>query len=271
MTDSVCKFIDTHPAPDILQTINFVYERNRVESKVKISAVYRVNYVVKGKGILKLSGVEKHLKKGDLFFIFPASSYSITGDSEFEYIYVSFMGLRANVLLEKYGINKSNFYFQLDEQLGDFWLKNINLPTPVIDIASESVVLYTLSLVGGKLVGKVDFNTTDKFADIKKYVDDNFYIPELNIKKIAKAFNYNEKYLSSAFKKRFKIGVSNYLNLVRINHACALFDGGYTGVTDVSYLCGYNDSLYFSKVFKKHTGTSPREYIKRVTVDNAKQ
>ena len=271
MSESICRFIDTRPAPDILQTINFVYEKHRVENTERISAVYRVNYVVKGSGKVTLGGVEKALNKGDIFFIFPASTYSITGDSEFEYMYVSFIGLRANILLEKLSVNKGNFYFHPDQEVGEFWLKNINLTTPVTDISSEAVVLYTLSIIGNDLLNSKFDTVLDKFVEIKKYVDDNFADCELSIKKIAKVFSYNEKYLSGRFKQRFKIGISAYLNTVRINHACALIEANYTGVSDVAYLCGYKDALYFSKVFKLHTGMSPREYIKRVTVDNVKQ
>lgn len=35
-------------------------------------------------------------------------------------------------------------------------------------------------------------------------------------------------------------------------------------VKDVANYLGYQDSLYFSKVFKKETGVSPKEYIKNV-------
>ena len=261
MTESVCRFIDTRTAPDIIQTINFVYECKLAEKTDRISAVYRINCVASGDGVLKVGGVEKRLKKGDIFFIFPASTYSITGSDDFKYMYVSFMGLRANILLERYGINKSNFIFEGGD-LVDFWLKTITLPAHVSDISSEAVVLYSLSVIATKINKDTLSPQQDKFLLVKKYVDDNFSDPELDVVSIAKAFSYNPKYLSGAFKKRFKVGISSYITMVRINHACALMEKNYTGVGDVAYLCGYNDTLYFSKVFKLHTGVSPREYIK---------
>lgn len=39
-----------------------------------------------------------------------------------------------------------------------------------------------------------------------------------------------------------------------------LVQNDFINIKTVSERCGYNDNLYFSTVFKKHTGISPREY-----------
>lgn len=64
-----------------------------------------------------------------------------------------------------------------------------------------------------------------------------------------------------------RVGISEYVATLRIQQACTLLDQGFTSVKDIAFLCGYNDPLYFSKVFKAKTGVSPREYQKerRVT------
>ena len=58
------------------------------------------------------------------------------------------------------------------------------------------------------------------------------------------------------------IGFSKYLNQLRIKHAYDLISQNMTSVSEIAYNCGFSDSLYFSKVFKKITGISPTEYIK---------
>lgn len=262
MTESICRFIDNHQAPDVIHTINFVYECKEAEKIERVSAVYKIGYVVKGDGVVVQNGVEKSIKKCNVFFIFPASTYAVYGN-DLEYIYVSFLGLRANILLERAGITKSNFIFEVDDGVGEFWMKNITLPTPVSDISSESVVLYTLSVITSKVLSiKNTYGEEDRFLSIKKYIDDNFSDQELTLNRLSKLFSYNPKYLSGVFMRRFKVGISKYLSLVRVNHACALMDKNYSGVSDIAYLCGFKDPLYFSKVFKAYTGMSPREYIK---------
>lgn len=59
------------------------------------------------------------------------------------------------------------------------------------------------------------------------------------------------------------MGVSprNYINQEKISRAKALLLKGYT-VTDVAMLLSFNDSSYFSTVFKKYTLKTPRQYVK---------
>ena len=96
----------------------------------------------------------------------------------------------------------------------------------------------------------------------KKYIDENFSDPELSLEKLSGEFSYNKKYLSSAFKKLFRVSLSDYLCTVRINHACVLIDRNYKSISDIAFLCGFSDPMHFSKVFKKKMTMSPREYIK---------
>ena len=58
------------------------------------------------------------------------------------------------------------------------------------------------------------------------------------------------------------MGVWEYLNIVRLNHAFVLMENGHTSVQTIASLCGFNDALYFSKVFKQRMGVSPREYMR---------
>ena len=104
----------------------------------------------------------------------------------------------------------------------------------------------------------------DKFMRIKKYVDDNFWDPTFSLGHVSETFSYSKKYLSVAFKQHFKVGFSEYLSMLRIHHACVLMEQDYTGVGDIAFLCGFDDPLYFSRVFKKQMKLSPKTYIKQL-------
>lgn len=77
-------------------------------------------------------------------------------------------------------------------------------------------------------------------------------------------FFYNPKYFSGLFKKNVGVGLSEYLRALRVRRARDLFSGGIRSVNEVSFLCGYGDPLYFSKVFKRETGKSPVAYLKEL-------
>lgn len=265
MDGNICKFIPVSSTTDIIQTLNFVHETRRrapVEEKI---AIYRVHFVTGGSGSVRLGGVRRELRQGDVFFAFPAVPYVLEGDDTFSYMYISYIGIRANAVMERLGINSRNFCFPDFGDLRDIWSRGIALRGDLLDLMSESVLLHTLARIGERAyVGVAQpgvLRSDDVFLNIKKYIDDHFSDSELSLSHIGEVFNYNKKYLSTAFKKHFKIGIAEYINTVRINYACELMRRGYTGVTDIASLCGYRDALYFSKVFKRMTGESPKIYM----------
>jgi two-component system response regulator YesN len=94
-------------------------------------------------------------------------------------------------------------------------------------------------------------------------IDNEFNDHSLSITSIGEELSYHPKYLSQLFKKEVGAGFSEYLRNKRINYARALFDHGIDSIKNVALLSGFNDPLYFSSVFKKATGMSPKQYIQK--------
>ncbi len=264
--DNICKFVSGEKSSGELHIINFVFERENPSNTLPTtSSVYKVCIVSAGSAFLTQEKQHKQIKTGDVFFVFPGAPYTLEGDEKFEFMYISFIGIRANAMMERYGITLKNFTFSDKVELLAFWQKCMGFSTEVLDIAAESVLLFTLSSIADGLVVSEEStaNTEDRFLLIKKYIDENFSTPELSLEKLGQEFSYNKKYLSTAFKKHFKIGIFEYLYTVRINHACALIDKNYKSAKDLAFLCGFSDPVHFSKVFKKKMKLAPRDYIKQ--------
>ena len=96
---------------------------------------------------------------------------------------------------------------------------------------------------------------------IKKYIDEHFADPELSLELLSKQFGYSEKYISYGFKKQFYIGLNAYINAQRINFAVRLMERNHSYVKEIAERCGFRDQMYFSRLFKKTVGMSPRAYI----------
>ena len=56
---------------------------------------------------------------------------------------------------------------------------------------------------------------------------------------------------------------SEYLRNYRINYAVSLLNHGIDSVKNIAFLSGFSDPLYFSNVFKKVMGISPKDYKAR--------
>lgn len=262
MNDSICQIIPAKNDNRNIKTIHFVYETefHKLHQPFFYS-IYRLHLVTQGNATVKTVHSSFQIKKGDLFFAFPASLYEIKGSNDFTYCYISFMGTGIPDLFEELQISEDTPVYSKHEHLIDFWYHSINQITPRNSIIlTESVLLYTLSFLGKQSENNSNpNNTVDMMVD---FIDKHYMDCNISLSQLAEHFSYNEKYLSHLFKKNTNQNFKQYLNHLRIQYACELIENHYTSVSQIAALCGYSDSLYFSKVFKKLKGKSPQTYIK---------
>ena len=83
---------------------------------------------------------------------------------------------------------------------------------------------------------------------------------ELSLNLLAKKLGISAGYLSTVFKKETEKNVSEYIKEKRIEHAMYLLSTTHLQIQTVALHCGIMDVQYFSKIFKKKTGKTPREY-----------
>ena len=86
----------------------------------------------------------------------------------------------------------------------------------------------------------------------------------ITLNSTAEKFNVNASYLSSAFKKDTGYTFTEFVNMKRVEKAKQLLETTSMQIQEISRLCGIFDSNYFIKVFKKHTGKTPRQYREEI-------
>ena len=73
----------------------------------------------------------------------------------------------------------------------------------------------------------------------------------------------------SYFLKKFKEVTTKspmqYILAIRINNAVSLLESTDYNVTEISTIIGYDNPLYFSRIFKKQKGVSPSDYRKTLS------
>ena len=262
--ENICLFVPFHKDYQSIHTVNFVLETQpQTKRAFRTDAVYRMHYVRAGRGFLHTVGSVQPLVAGDLFFTFAGTPYFLESESDFTYQYISFLGARANMIMEKLHISPANAYFPDCCDLAGFWQQGLAVNRELTDLISESILLYTFTFLGNRTLAieKNDPPPDELFRKLKKYIDDNYNNPELSLSVIGADISYHPKYLSGLFKRRMGIGMTEYLNTVRVQSACTLMDQGLACVSEIAALSGYRDALYFSKVFRKKMGLSPKRYI----------
>jgi YesN/AraC family two-component response regulator len=86
------------------------------------------------------------------------------------------------------------------------------------------------------------------------------YTQTISIIDLAKIANMSESNFFAVFKKSFGCSPISYLNHYRISLAADLLTETNSTISEIGYKVGISDPLYFSKLFKKAHGISPREY-----------
>lgn len=159
-------------------------------------------------------------------------------------------------------------HFDTDEEVGEYQLLDINhakkrFGTPDKMINFLHSIIYEYCATNSIQL----FQAKDYVPLIKKYIEDN-YQSNLNLSVLAKEFMMSGKYLSSLFKKVTGMNLNRYINMVRVRRAEVMLNETEISVQDISYLCGYGDCSYFTKVFHNIVGVTPTEYRMNKTAKN---
>ncbi len=95
---------------------------------------------------------------------------------------------------------------------------------------------------------------------IRKYLDENFTDPKLNLAFAAQRFGFSSSYLSRRFKQETGKNFVEYLTELRMNKAIKLAGEG-VKMFRTSAEVGIPDPNYFGRCFKKFTGISYSDYV----------
>ena len=94
------------------------------------------------------------------------------------------------------------------------------------------------------------------------YFNEN-YNKQINIEEYAEKCHMSACWFINNFKKITKVTPMQYIVSLRITNAINLIENTDYNITEIANAVGYDNSLYFSRLFHKHTGMSPSEYKKK--------
>lgn len=134
-----------------------------------------------------------------------------------------------------------------------------------------NVIIEQANVTGGILKIKETYlKMIDKVEDKKKcspmilltikYIEENYYLNDLNINSISDKLEVTSSYLSKLLKKETGLSFIDYLTNIRIKKAMYIMEDPTVKIYDVAELVGYSNQHYFCRAFKKEVGVSPTEY-----------
>ncbi len=83
---------------------------------------------------------------------------------------------------------------------------------------------------------------------------------KITLKDVAAHVSISPNYLSTLFTRKYHQNFIDYVNTIKMQEACRLIEQNQYLIYEVAYQLGYENAYYFSKIFKKHIGQTPKEY-----------
>lgn len=102
-------------------------------------------------------------------------------------------------------------------------------------------------------------STEKKFKPLLEFIENNYMHP-ITLKQMAQISCMSTSHFATIFRSFFGETPMEYVNSYRIERACLLLTNTNLSVTEITYRCGFNDSAYFVKVFKKYKKMTPKKY-----------
>lgn len=225
-----------------------------------------ITYVVEGKGIYSINGVQYEVKRGDLLYI-PRGSiraaqcntdelmnlysanfqlYDVNGQfADLPFPLITNIGIKNDLI----GLFRDISNTWVRKEMG-FHIKTSGLLLVIIHRLFELILL-----------NKDTVSTDYRVKKAIDYISEN-YASNVSVKQIAELVGLNEVYFGALFKKNTGLLVKEYLMQTRINHAENMLLNGECNITEAAERCGYNDMSHFRRQFKMIKGFLPSQCFK---------
>lgn len=229
---------------------------------------YLVHYIASGAGSYICRGREYALREGDLFLVFPSQvvQYRAADQNPWEYYWVGFNGTDAHRMISMAGFTPDSPVLHagdaaIPEELMRIYHSRGNTPAADVEMAGF-LHLFLAQLIRRRdpmlpLAGSQTY-----LAQALRYIQYNYAAP-IGVNDIACFVGISRSQLYRAFQQEFQQSPHEYLKKHRISEACTLLRGGGLTVAEVAGSVGFNDPLYFSRVFRQIKHCTPTAYQKR--------
>lgn len=211
-----------------------------------------LHYVTSGKGVLHLDSGDHPAHAGQAFLILPGRTASYTADAEdpWAFRWIGFNG------------TLSHSFSQLPPvfDVPDGMLQNLlefkeNHEFLAYQLAGDLFMLFS-NLIPDK-------NAKQNYAQyVMDYVQAS-YMEKISVEAIAAQLGLCRRHLYQQFKNETGLTIQGYILKVRIQEAKRHIMQGYS-IKEAAYLCGFNDTANFSKLFTREEGHSPKQWRSEV-------
>ena len=246
-----------------LQEVGFSQTIEKHTNTRKNLSSYLFMMVIEGSGFFDYGKLHSSMKKGDCLFIDCRKPFSHTSDN-WNIAWVHFDGTSVKKIYQKYldrngkNIFRSQFFFDYYNLICEIY-SSADSNNYLRDMSINNKLYELLYLLMKETVYYDKKNTKYDINKIKEYIDER-YIQNITLDHLSQVFFINKFYLTRVFKEKYETTINNYIISKRITKAKELLRFSDQSIEEIGEKCGISDPNYFSRVFKKVEGITPKQY-----------
>ena len=230
---------------------------------------YVLHYILEGKGEYRINNHVYSLSAGQGFLMKPntMSSYKADHTTPWKYLWIGFDGSYAKELLSQIGLSSRTLTFSAN--CGDKLLEVINrmLECDADGISYHLylqtqlyVFFYHLSQVLSAKSNKLHSGQQNYYIRMAEEFVEKYYAQNIHVQDIADYVGICRSHLTTLFQDNLQMSPSEYITHFRLTRAHEQLAISNFSIGKIAEICGYQDSLVFSRAFKKMTGMTPTQY-----------
>lgn len=224
----------------------------------------RLDYhiLLTSKGICEAVFKDKvyNLGEGNLIIYAPGEKQKYILKPNCQTLWLHFSGTIIKEVLDSCGISSGVYFLKPSDAVFDAFSKIIQRFNSYGQKRfANASLLELLFAVSGAINNPSNEKVLDSILPVVSYMNIN-YNKQLTLDELAKISGYSKSRFSHLFVKAMGAAPIKYLNNNRLKNACEMLSSSNLSVGEIAYSCGFNDQLYFCRLFKQRFGKSPSEY-----------
>jgi len=238
---------------------------------------WQLLYVASGKAHFYIGDQDIEVTAGNMVLYPPKQvmHYEYFGKDKPEVYWVHFTGSDVKNILKKHDIplDKNVFYAGTSSTYAYLFKEMINeLQTcrvgydELLSMYLQQIFLL-IQRTRQEKHPTVNTHIQEEMELARRYFQEH-YNEEINIEEYALSRNMSVSWFLRNFKQVTMKSPMQYILSIRISNAVSLLESTDYNVTEISTIVGYDNPLYFSRIFKKQRGVSPSDYRKTLANRN---
>ena len=233
---------------------------------------YQLLYIAAGKGHFYFKGSKEEtiVPKGNMILFRPKEPqvYYYYAEDKTEVYWVHFTGSQVEEFLDHYELPKDeNVFFTgispdypwiYNQIIRELQLQRVNYEELLRILLRHILLTINRYIKEQAQTGTGIINDMERAAH---YFREN-YTKNISIEQYAAEHLMSVNWFILSFKNVMKMTPMQYILSLRIAAAKGLLENSNKNINEISDAIGYDNPLYFSRLFKKHTGYSPSQYKK---------